>query len=38
MLQEAGRIVNETQNFFDFASILRNSGVSGLVAKFPCSQ
>jgi len=38
MLQEGGRIVNETQAFSFLRPFLRNSGVSGLVAKIPCSQ
>ncbi len=38
MLQEAGRIVNETPNFFAFPFIFLNSAARLSVAKFSCSQ
>jgi len=38
MLQEAARIVNETPNFFIFASIPARSPVPASVAKFSLTQ
>jgi hypothetical protein len=38
MLQEAGRIVNETRNFFIFTRIFPNSVAPASVAKYPLSQ
>jgi hypothetical protein len=38
MLQEAGRIVNETRNFFNFPSIFADSAAPGSVAKYSRSQ
>jgi len=38
MLQEAGRIVNETRNFPVFAGIFQNSAAPASVAKYSRSQ
>jgi hypothetical protein len=38
MLQEAGRIVNETRNFSIFARIFPNSAAPASVAKYSRSQ